>query len=249
MRNRNMIYLLFICSFIKANGHQMNSSLDYVGSEESYQRVPSFYNSREISDKEILPFHSLRLNKGAIDVENYTDSKVSFLDRAAALSIQLRQMANTELGVTNLQDIFNSLRYVTVKKDEEKELTKMVQSLDEKLKLYSTLLEEMAVIVKLSFEKFENERLWSNREKSDGEILDYEVGIELGKKAKQYEYYPCCIIPDHYLMYDPHFGTKVNLDLWCDSGLEHDRLMNEDFIFFTPAKLTEDFIKSTYILI
>ncbi|KAB7497323.1 VWFA and cache domain-containing protein 1 [Armadillidium nasatum] len=265
---RNMIYLLFICSFIKANGHQMNSSLDYVGSEESYQRVPSFYNSREISDKEILPFHSLRLNKGAIDVENYTDSKVSFLDRAAALSIQLRQMANTELGVTNLQDIFNSLRYVTVKKDEEKELTKMVQSLDEKLKLYSTLLEEMAVIVKLSFEKFENERLWSNREKSDGEILDYEVGIELGKKAKQYEYYPCCIIPDHYLILffaqfilivifyllkyaylsEPfdclsttHFGTKVNLDLWCDSGLEHDRLMNEDFIFFTPPKLTEVF--------
>ncbi|RXG56032.1 hypothetical protein Avbf_05361, partial [Armadillidium vulgare] len=72
----------------------------------------------------IVQIYKVWLNKGAIDVENYTDSKVSFLDRAAALSIQLRQMANTELGVTNLQDIFNSLRYVTVKKDEEKELTK-----------------------------------------------------------------------------------------------------------------------------
>ena len=39
--------------------------------------------------------------------------------------------------------------------------------------------------------------------------------------------------------FDPHFGTRVNTELWCDSGMEPEKLHSNDDLFYTPIKLTE----------
>lgn len=74
----------------------------------------------------------------------------------------------------------------------------MVHSLDKKLRVYSVLVEEMSGIVKSSYRKFKEEKLKSNREISSKNLI-----LDFGHSSngiKHHQYYPCCIIPDHYLV-------------------------------------------------
>uniref|UniRef100_A0A0N7ZCW3 VWFA domain-containing protein n=1 Tax=Scylla olivacea TaxID=85551 RepID=A0A0N7ZCW3_SCYOL len=175
---------------------------------------------REMQEQSLL-HHTFRLSAGGVpskEEDGILEGGVPLLERSATLGSQLRHLANNELGVTHMQATFDELPYSNLERKEEETVKEMVQSLERKFSLYSRLLTEMCETLEEQF------------------TLDEP---RLGREAQEYR--PCCLIPDNYLEYKSHFGTRVNEELWCDTGFgSGDHLLPDDF-FVAPYNLTEMF--------
>ncbi|KAG0727111.1 VWFA and cache domain-containing protein 1 [Chionoecetes opilio] len=165
--------------------------------------------------------HTFRLSAGGAPSRGEAgvlQGGVPLLERSAILGSQLRHLANNELGVTHMQATFDELPYSALERQEEETVRKMVQSLERKFSLYSRLLSEMC------------------------ERLEEELSGEgAGQEGEAQEYRPCCLIPDNYLEYRSHFGTRVNEELWCDTGFGSGEHLLPDNFLATPYNLTQIF--------
>nr|XP_045607175.1 VWFA and cache domain-containing protein 1-like [Procambarus clarkii] len=182
---------------------------------------------REMQEQSFLR-HTFRLSPGgSVDgkAASVLGGGVPLLERAATLGSQLRHIANNELGVTHMQATFDELPYSDLERKEEETVKEMIQSLERKFTLYSGLIEEMSELMASYYGQ--------HKERELEEESNY---------ADEQKYYPCCLIPDNYLEYRSHFGTRVNEDLWCDSGFgSGDHPLPADF-YATPDTLREMFI-------
>ncbi|XP_069955899.1 VWFA and cache domain-containing protein 1 isoform X2 [Cherax quadricarinatus] len=180
---------------------------------------------RELQEQSFLR-HSLRLSPGrSTDGKDGNVLGVSLLEQAATLGSQLRHIANNELGVTHMQATFDELPYSDLERREEDTVKEMIQSLERKFTVFSSLIEEMSKLVANFYSE--------HRERELEDVMHY---------ADEHKYHPCCLIPDNYLEYRSHFGTRVNEDLCCDSGFgSGDHPLPEDF-YAAPDNLREMFI-------
>ncbi|XP_042881004.1 VWFA and cache domain-containing protein 1-like isoform X1 [Penaeus japonicus] len=213
-----------------------NNSIKDVGPEgvsgDSGENKPVLYvNSpqllREMRRQTFLR-HNFRLSAGRSEGGSQMgvlEGEIPLMKRATNLGIQMRRIANEELGVTHMQAIFDELPYSDIERKEEEIVKEMVQSLEHKFSLFSNVLGEMAVMVATHY---------SHHSQSGIDVFHH--------YNDEASYNPCCLIPDHYLLYQSHFGTRVNEELWCDSGLgTSEDSLPADF-YFPPYNLTEMFV-------
>ncbi|XP_071548411.1 VWFA and cache domain-containing protein 1 [Panulirus ornatus] len=182
---------------------------------------------KEMQEQSFLR-HTFRLSPGGIaegEDANVLGGGVPLLERATALGSQLRHIANNELGVTHMQATFDELPYSDLERREEETVKEMIQSLERKFTLFSSLIGEMSDLVASYFSQIK------------------QGGTESEKRyADEHKYRPCCLIPDNYLEYRSHFGTRVNEELWCDSGFgSGDHPLPDDY-YAAPHNLTEMFM-------
>ncbi|KAG7161734.1 VWFA and cache domain-containing protein 1-like 1 [Homarus americanus] len=179
---------------------------------------------REMQEQSFLR-HTFRLSPGGNGDGkdgSVLGGGVPLLERAATLGSQLRHIANTELGVTHLQATFDELPYSDLERREEETVKEMIQSLERKFDLYSSLIGEMLELVTSHYSQ--------QRQRGLDDVIPYAD-----------DYHPCCLIPDNYLEYQNQFGTRVNEELRCDSGFgSGDHPLPEDF-YAPPYNLTELF--------
>ncbi|KAK7067517.1 hypothetical protein SK128_028113, partial [Halocaridina rubra] len=121
---------------------------------------------------------------------------------------------------------FDGLPYSDLERREEETVKEMVQTLEKKFSLYSSLMTDMSNIVKVHYNQHINL-----------------VNDPFSHYGSESQYYACCLIPDHFLMYHSHFGTRVNEELCCDSGFgAGDHFLTPDF--YTPPYNLTDVFKS-----
>ncbi|XP_066955648.1 VWFA and cache domain-containing protein 1 [Macrobrachium rosenbergii] len=182
---------------------------------------------REMQQQSFLR-HNFRLSPG--DTADGEDSGVlsggiPLTERATTLASHLRQIANNELGVTHMQATFDELPYSDLERREEETVKEMIQGLERKFSLYSSLIEEMSSLV----------------------LVHYNQTFQTAKDPYAYpreelEYHACCLIPDTYLVYHSHFATRVNEEFSCDSGFGSGDHQLPSKVYAPTYNLTEMFI-------
>lgn len=175
--------------------------------------------------------HNFRLTAGVNNEGDSGGSKmmsgsVQLLESAKSLAHQLRLIANHELGITEMQAAFDELPYSDLEHKEKSTLEKMIATLENKIHFFETLLVEMSEVV--------------SSHCRDIELQSKEMFF--GFRLQEVDYHPCCLLPDHYFVYRSHFGTRVNEDMWCDSGFGSGELLPHPHRFYIPSyNLTELF--------
>ncbi|KAK3866357.1 hypothetical protein Pcinc_028108 [Petrolisthes cinctipes] len=204
--------LFFNSSDIANNSNWDNKPVIYVNNPKLL---------KEMQEQSFLR-HAFRLSAGGVsseDDQGVLGGGVPLLECSTSLASQLRHIANSELGVTHMQATFDELPYSDLEHREEETVKEMVEALERKFSLYSSLLGEMTEVATSHF----NQQL------------------EVGGVVEEREYHPCCLIPDNYLEYNSHFRTRVNEELWCDSGFGSDDHPVPHKLYPAPYNLTELF--------
>ncbi|XP_065584406.1 VWFA and cache domain-containing protein 1-like [Artemia franciscana] len=149
-------------------------------------------------------FKSTLLEEEKIDQVN----GVYLENSAKQLSSLFRIIGNEELGVTSMQEIYDSLPHEMVKFDPSERLKEVSKKLQNKLLLYSRIVNRSRLIIEDLFR------------------------LHLQDPLSQTN--PCCDIQDSALRYDEHFGTKISLENSCDVSLPSRQL----FAFSPGRNLT-----------
>lgn len=118
------------------------------------------------------------------------DSGSYLKNEAKAISSHLRKIANEELGVTSMQSIYDSLPFVDVTRNTEKQIEEMHERLRLKIENSLGILEKNEIVI-------EN-------------LYRHHLNIPLPN------YFPCCDMDARGLVYDEHFGIEISRDISCD---------------------------------
>uniref|UniRef100_T1INE1 VWFA domain-containing protein n=1 Tax=Strigamia maritima TaxID=126957 RepID=T1INE1_STRMM len=121
--------------------------------------------------------------------ENQGLAVFNVAQQAKLMGMHLTEITNDELGINNMQAIFDSVPLVIPHSGDEEMLEEMSIRLSSKMKKYTQALQSTKVAV-------------------EGFYWRYLMGSSL----------PCCSLPDNWLRYNHHFLNKVSLDHSCDNG-------------------------------
>lgn len=118
------------------------------------------------------------------------ETEFSILEEAQVLAVQMKKLSSQELGVFNMQRIFNSFVYTEKTSNRETEVQQLAKKIREKFNRYLDVVNRNKQVVEASYTAHLTSPLTA--------IQD------------------CCTIPPSMVEFDGNFNTNVSKTICCD---------------------------------